>query len=212
MQIDIVDKTKKKVGAMEIPERIFGVKWNADLVHQVVTSLGTNRRAPLAHAKTRGEVSGGGKKPWRQKGTGRARHGSTRSPIWVGGGVAFGPTKEKNFARKVNKKMRQKALYAVLSEKLRDKEIFVMESFGVEKPKTKNIAASLKNIRESGKKIVRTLCITSEGNKNAILSGRNIPKNEMAYSAGMNVEKCLGAKFLIFEKAALEEFIRKNSR
>src|SRR4029078_6219347 len=98
----------------------FGLPWNADLVHQVISSLKTDARKPVAHTKTRGSVRGGGKKPWQQKGTGRARHGSIRSPLWVGGGVAHGPRNDKNFDRKVNKKMKAKALYTILSKKFKD--------------------------------------------------------------------------------------------
>ncbi len=109
-----------------LPSEVFGVPWNADLVHQVVVSIEGNKRTPVAHTKNRGEVSGGGKKPWQQKGTGRARHGSIRSPLWVGGGVTHGPRNEKDYSRKINKKMKAKALYAVLSQKLKDgKVIFV---------------------------------------------------------------------------------------
>ena len=109
METTIYSKDGKQKGKINLPEDIFGLKWNADLVHEVITSLGMAKRSPIAHTKNRGEVSGGGKKPWQQKGTGRARHGSIRSPIWVGGGVAHGPRNEKNFMRKVNKKVKDGA-------------------------------------------------------------------------------------------------------
>src|SRR3989344_5026421 len=102
METKLYNQKGDESGKIEIPESIFGLPWNADLVHQVVVSMMSSMRHPIAHTKTRGEVSGGGKKPWQQKGTGRARHGSTRSPIWVGGGVAHGPRNDKNFDRKVN--------------------------------------------------------------------------------------------------------------
>ena len=104
MKTDIFNQQNNKVDIIDLPERIFGVKWNPDLVHQALMAQLANRRQPSAHVKDRSEVSGGGKKPWKQKGTGRARHGSNRSPIWKGGGVTHGPTKEKNFTKKINKK------------------------------------------------------------------------------------------------------------
>lgn len=120
-----------------LPENIFGVRWNADLVKQVVDSLLSSKRKPVAHTKDRSEVRGGGKKPWQQKGTGRARHGSIRSPIWVGGGVTGGPRNEKNFQRKVSKKMRIKALYSILSKKLNEDEFIFIDQLTLPSIKTK---------------------------------------------------------------------------
>lgn len=134
----VVYNTKgKDVGTFALPQEIFGLPWNSDLVHQVVQSMLSSIRKPYAHTKTRGEVRGGGKKPWQQKGTGRARHGSSRSPIWVGGGVTHGPRNEKNFDRKVNAKMKAKALYTILSRKHKDGEVFFMDSLSLSAPKTK---------------------------------------------------------------------------
>lgn len=201
----------KEVRTLEVPEEIFGVKWNSDLVHQVITSLRGNRRVPVAHTKDRGEVSGGGKKPWRQKGTGRARHGSTRSPIWVGGGVAFGPTKERNFEKKVNKKMKKGALYSVLSQKVREGEVVLVDDFGATRPKTKEVVSMLQAL-ETKKNTSRTLLVAKEGNANAALSGRNIPKIAVVYPSGLNAENCLDARRVIFEEKAMEEFIEKNKK
>jgi large subunit ribosomal protein L4 len=115
------------MGKTKLPEGLFGLPWNADLVHQVVVSMQSSARRGTAHAKTRGEVSGTGKKPWQQKGTGRARHGSRRSPIWVGGGVAHGPRKDKNYDRKVNRKMKDKALLTILSSKYKNGEVLFVD-------------------------------------------------------------------------------------
>lgn len=147
MEAQVYNQKGKESSKIDLPENIFGLKWNADLVHQVVVSMESNKREPIAHTKNRGDVSGGGKKPWKQKGTGRARHGSTRSPIWVGGGVAHGPRNEKNYERKVNKKMKAKALYTILSSKFKDgKILFVDYISGFEKPKTKDAREVLKEL------------------------------------------------------------------
>ena len=113
METKIYNQAGSPAGTIKLSEKVFGLPWNADLVHQVVASMRSDARVNLAHTKTRGEVRGGGKKPWKQKGTGQARHGSTRSPIWVGGGVAHGPRNDKDYSRKVNKKMKAKALHRI---------------------------------------------------------------------------------------------------
>jgi large subunit ribosomal protein L4 len=138
MKVDVYNTQGAKAGNAEIADMVFGAPFNADLVHQVVVSMQANARdaGPGAHTKDRSEVRGGGKKPWRQKGTGRARHGSIRSPIWVGGGVTHGPRKEKSYAKKINKKMRVKALYGVLSQKYLDQEIIFVDTLAIEEPKT----------------------------------------------------------------------------
>ncbi|MEX0933211.1 MAG: 50S ribosomal protein L4 [Candidatus Paceibacterota bacterium] len=137
MEITVYTTGGKKSGSTNLPKEIFGLPWNADLVHQVVTSEQSNKRAVIAHAKDRAEVRGGGIKPWRQKGTGRARHGSNRSPIWIGGGVTHGPRKEKNYTKKINKKMRSKALFTILSRKLADNEIIFIDSLSFNDGKTR---------------------------------------------------------------------------
>ncbi|MEI6843635.1 MAG: 50S ribosomal protein L4 [bacterium] len=128
---------------ISLPENVFGLPWNADLVHQVVTSMESSARTPVAHTKNRGEVSGGGKKPWQQKGTGRARHGSIRSPLWVGGGVTHGPRNDKNYDRKVNKKMKAKALYTILSAKFKKGQIMFVDDISFKAPKTKDALGTL---------------------------------------------------------------------
>src|SRR5262249_46854734 len=133
----IFDIKGGKAGTVSLPAELFAAPWNADLVHQVVTGMQANARPTVANTKFRGEVSGGGKKPWKQKGTGRARHGSTRSPIWVGGGTTHGPRAEKVYAVKINKKMRSAALASVLSKKLADGEVIFVDSLAFSAPKTK---------------------------------------------------------------------------
>jgi len=139
MEAKIYNQTgKEESQTAEIPDKVFGVKWNAELVHQVFVSMMANKRKPIAHTKTRGEVSGGGRKPWQQKGTGRARHGSIRSPIWVGGGVAHGPRNDKSYGRKVNKKMKIKALYSVISKKFNDGQVLMVSDINLPSAKTKD--------------------------------------------------------------------------
>lgn len=141
--VKVYDQSGKNTSTFEAPGEIFGLNWNADLVHQVVQSMRSSARQPSAHTKNRGDVSGGGKKPWAQKGTGRARHGSTRSPIWVGGGVAHGPRNDKNYDRKINRKMKVKAIYTILSQKLRDGEVLFLNSLALSTPKTKDARVAL---------------------------------------------------------------------
>ena len=154
MESNVYNQQGKEAGKIDLPSSIFGIPWNDSterLVHQVAISMEGNARIPIAHTKTRGEVSGTGKKPWRQKGTGRARHGSRRSPIWVGGGVAHGPRNERDYSRKINKKMKIKALFAVLSRKLEDGEVIFLDNLTFKAPKTKEAKAvlgSLSKIKE----------------------------------------------------------------
>src|SRR3990167_2220580 len=124
MEVNIYNQNAEIVGKSDLPDGIFGVKLNSDLMHQALTAQLANVRKPVAHTKDRSEVRGGGKKPWKQKGTGRARHGSIRSPIWIGGGVTFGPRKEKSYKRSVNKQVARKALRMVLTNRAAEDHVF----------------------------------------------------------------------------------------
>src|SRR3989344_5995453 len=146
MQAIIYNQKGNEAGKIELPAKVFAAKWRADLVHQVVEGMRSNSRAGTADTKGRGEVRGGGRKPWRQKGTGRARHGSIRSPIWVGGGVTHGPLKEKNYKRKISKKMRAQALFSVLSKKLEEGEVLFVDTLAMPEIKTKKAAEVMKNL------------------------------------------------------------------
>jgi large subunit ribosomal protein L4 len=143
METTIYNQKGESAGKIKLPEAVFGVPWNADLVHQVMIAMRANERDPIAHTKTRGEVSGGGKKPWQQKGTGRARHGSTRSPIWVGGGIAHGPRNEKNYSQKINRKAKAQALFVILSRKYREGEVLFLDTLTFGAPKAKDAKAVL---------------------------------------------------------------------
>ncbi|PCH91653.1 50S ribosomal protein L4 [Candidatus Kaiserbacteria bacterium] len=146
MKADIYTQEGKKGGSLELPAMVFEATWKRDLVHQVVVGMQANARSAIAHTKQRGEVRGGGKKPWQQKGLGKARHGSSRSPIWRGGGVTFGPRNDKIFAKKINRKMRTQALYSVLSKKFKDGEILFLDALTFEAPKTAAAQAVLTNL------------------------------------------------------------------
>ncbi|MCK4386822.1 MAG: 50S ribosomal protein L4 [Candidatus Pacebacteria bacterium] len=148
METIIYSQTGKEADKIQLPAEIFGLPWNGDLVHQVIISMMSNARDNIAHTKGRAEVRGGGKKPWRQKGTGRARHGSSRSPIWRGGGVTFGPNKDRNFSKKINKKMKMKALFVSLSQKLRDNEILFVDKLDLAEIKTTQAKLILENLSQ----------------------------------------------------------------
>ena len=164
MESTIYNAQGKSAGTITLPESIFGLPWNASLMHQVVTSMQDNARTNVAHVKGRGEVRGGGKKPWQQKGTGRARVGSSRSPIWRGGGITHGPSNQKVYSREIPKKMRAKALMLALSRKMRDGELIFVDSFALDIPKT----AAAKNILLAIAKLKGMERITSKP-KNAAL-------------------------------------------
>lgn len=143
LEATIYGMNGNSIGTVALPADIFEAKWNADLVHQVVVGMQANARPTVAHTKFRGEVAGGGKKPWKQKGTGRARHGSNRSPIWKGGGVTHGPRVEKDYSVKINRKMRAAALKVVLARKWKDGEILFVDRLAFDAPKTKDAKAML---------------------------------------------------------------------
>lgn len=196
----------KKTGTIKLPDAVFNVAWNDSLMHQVVTSMQDNARTNVAHTKGRGEVRGGGKKPWRQKGTGRARHGSIRSPIWVGGGVAHGPRNTKVFARAIPKNMRNKALAMALSKKFADGEILFVESFGMNAPKTaeaKKAILSLGTIKGfeklGSKKKNAALIAMTEKNDATQKSFRNIGSVALVMAQNLNPVSVLRNTFLILE-------------
>ena len=201
MKADTFDQQGKKISQVLLPKEIFEVKMNQDLVHQVVVSQMANRRQVIAHTKSRAEVRGGGRKPWRQKGTGRARHGSTRSPIWRGGGITFGPTKERSFKKKINKKMKRKALLMVLSSKAKEKTLIVLDSLKAEGGKTKLIAGMLKKLSCKGKS---ALIVLPGLDKNIVLSARNIQKTGVMQAKDLNALDLLNFKYLIVPKTAVK--------
>jgi len=202
MKFDIVNIKNEKAGTIELNDKVFGAKWNPNLIQQALVAQAANKRDPWAHAKGRGEVSGGGKKPWKQKGTGRARHGSTRSPIWVGGGVAHGPIKTRDFSQKINKKMKQTALFSVISKKFKDNEIIVVDKFDNLNSKTKEWTAILRNFTDLRSK---TVLVFKSENKVFSKAISNISRVDTISPLSLNVYDLMKAKKIIIESKAVEE-------
>lgn len=202
MKTKVYNLKNEPVGEVELDDSIFTRSWNPDLVHQALLAQAANRRPSLAHAKTRAEVSGGGRKPWRQKGTGRARHGSIRSPLWRGGGVSHGPTNKKIFARKINKKMLRAAIHSVLSKRLKLNELKVLDSLKLESAKTKVLFSVLKVLCGA---MPNALLITASDNDKIHRAARNIPKVKNLYVGSLNVEDLLKYKAILLEKNAIAE-------
>lgn len=204
MEAKIYDTTGHETGHVKLPEEIFGLNWNADLVHQVMVGQFANARTPVAHTKDRSDVRGGGRKPWRQKGTGRARHGSRRSPIWIGGGVTFGPRNEKDYSKKINKKMRTKALFTILSKKLKDGEILFVDSIAFNESKTTQAVAVLdglskiKGFESISKKKKNAILITLPShNENTAKSFRNFGNIMVEEFRNLNTVTALTYKYLV---------------
>lgn len=202
----IYDKKGGIAGSIDLPAKVFAAKWRADLVHQVVEGMRSNKRSGTADSKGRGEVRGGGKKPWKQKGTGRARHGSSRSPIWVGGGVTHGPLAEKNYKRKISKKMRAQALFSVLSKKLKDNEIIFVDTLTPNEIKTKAAVEVVKNLaKASGFKTLatskkpRALTALYGRSEKTEKSFRNIPSLDIVFLKNLNPLDVLNRKYLVIE-------------
>ncbi len=201
MKATVYNEEGKETGAMELPAKLFSVELNPDLVHQVMVAQLANARQISAHTKTRGEVSGGGRKPWPQKHTGRARHGSIRSPIWKGGGVAHGPRANRNFTKKINKKMRRKALCMVLGEKAKKDSLVLLEDLKVRQGKTKELASLLRKLPCDSK---RTLIVLPKENQELIRAGSNLAFARTMQARELNVLDVLQAKYLVMPKDALQ--------
>ncbi|HEY4494869.1 MAG TPA: 50S ribosomal protein L4 [Candidatus Paceibacterota bacterium] len=201
----VYNQEGKEMSEIELNEAIFGLPWNDDLVHQAVRVAFANQRPVLASTKDRSEVRGGGRKPWRQKGTGRARHGSIRSPLWKGGGVTFGPTSERNFKLKINKKMAQKALITALSGKAKDNEILILEDLKLSAPKTKEMAKVMLNFSQ----IKNALLVISEPNENVKRASKNLPNLEIININNLNILDVLKYQYLILTKEGIEYLNKK---
>ena len=190
----------KKAEDIELSDSVFAVPENDALLHQVYVAQYANKRAVIAHTKNRGERKGTGKKPWRQKGTGNARVGSRRTPVWRGGGVVFGPTKNRNFKKKINDKMKQKATKISLSEKVRSKKLIIVDEMKLKNKKTKEFAKALINLKIKGSALIGL----AKEEKEMYLYCRNIPRVNSVLINNLNVYDMLNNKYLILSKVSVK--------
>lgn len=199
LQAKLYNQKGEAQGEVKLNPEIFDVKMNADLVHQVVVAQLANRRLVLSHTKERGDVRGGGKKPWKQKGTGRARAGSSRSPLWRGGGIIFGPSKDRNYCKKVNKKVKIKALFMVLSDKVREKTIKIVTNIELPEAKTKSMVQMLKalDVKKGG------LIVLDKMDKKIALSVRNLPNVSVIAADSLNVYDVISSREVLIVEPAL---------
>lgn len=191
----------KEVGEENLNPKIFGVKIDAAVVHQAIVAGMANRRSVIAHTKGRGEVRGGGRKPWRQKGTGRARHGSIRSPLWVGGGITFGPTKERNFGQKINKKVKRKALFMSLSDKAADKNLILVDQLKIDEIKTKKMAGILSKL-PLGKKV---MVIIPDSDNKLIKSTKNLADTIIVRADNLNIYNVVNSNSLLMPITSIKK-------
>ncbi|MBI5099903.1 MAG: 50S ribosomal protein L4 [Nitrospirae bacterium] len=197
-QVELINKENKPVGKVELPDDIFGVKVNSELLHEVVHNHLANKRQGNAATKTKGLVSGGGKKPYKQKGTGRARAGSNRSPLWRGGGTIFGP-QPRDYSYRLPKKAKWLALSSALAAKFADNEVVIIDDLSLIEPKTKAVKSMLKGLG-----LDNVLIIVPEKNGNLELAARNIPRVNIARVSELNVYSILAHKKLLILKDAVE--------
>jgi large subunit ribosomal protein L4 len=199
--VTVYDKTGKEIRQIQLSKEIFGMTLNSDLVYQVLSAQRAIKRQGSAQVKDRGEVRGGGKKPWKQKGTGRARHGSRRSPIWIGGGVTFGPTNEKNYKQKINKQMKKKALFMALSGKAKNGSLVVIDDLKIEKPKTKLMVQVISKLPVKGSSCLIAFPSTQE---KALTASRNIVNIKTIQAKDLNVLEILNSKYLLLPEESLK--------
>ena len=208
MFIKVYNQSGEEVGKTPLPKAIFEIKVNADLLHQVVRSQMANQRQGTAHTKTRSEVRGGGKKPWRQKGTGQARHSSIRSPLWRGGGTTFGPTKDKIYKQKINRKMARKALLMTLSGKAKEEELVILDGLKMAEAKTKEMAKMIRELRSKVTSLKKgsLLFILPEKEEKVIRASHNLSWVETIEARNINALKILSFKNLLMTKETISTF------
>ncbi|MFA6194207.1 MAG: 50S ribosomal protein L4 [Patescibacteria group bacterium] len=214
MKIKVYNQSAVAVKDLELSAKIFGIKPNNELLHQAVIAQQANARQVLAHTKDRSEVSGGGKKPWKQKGTGRARVGSSRSPIWIGGGVTFGPRKDRNFKQKINQKMKQKAMFMALSDKALTSTLVVLDSLDFNEYKTKDfntmLTAMEKKVLANDRRDV--LIINDSKNEKTQYSGRNLKGVKIINLENINLLDILNYKNLLVTENAVKTLTDRYSK
>lgn len=198
--VKVYNQEGQEVEKMNLSEAVFGMKKNEDLIHQVFVAISSNQRQVLAHTKTRGERAGSGIKPWRQKGTGRARVGSVRTPVWKKGGIVFGPRNDRNFVKKVNKKMNTKAITMVLSGKLSDGELIVIDKLELPEKKTNLMKKVLNNLKINAKALIAF----SDAEKGLRRASQNIAKVENTLTKQLNVKDMLSSKYLLMSKESVK--------
>lgn len=206
IKYQVYNQQGEVVGEKNLNDKVFGIQLNADLLHQAVVAQMANSRQVLAHTKDRSEVAGGGKKPWRQKGTGRARVGSSRSPIWRGGGITFGPTNNRNFTKDLNKKMKQKALLMALSDKVAAKQLVIVDKWNLAEAKTKAFNQVLSALEKKvlGEKVKRSWLIVNQSEANLARSARNLEYIKVINLDNINLVDILNFKHLLVSSDIVE--------
>ena len=207
MKVDLFNQKNEKTGTLDLPDAVFGVEWNPDLVHQALTVQVANRRKVLADTKDRSEVSGGGRKPWRQKGTGRARAGTIRSPLWRGGGVVFGPH-PRDYSYLLPQKIRHKALMESINVKIKDKTIVVIDELNLEKGKTKEMASFLSNLKSGEQKV---LFVLDKMDEKIRKNSRNIANLRVIQTSNLNAYLVLWSEKLILTEGVLKSLAKGRS-
>ena len=191
-KVEVINVEGKKVKELTLNDSVFGIEPNMNVVHSVVLNYLANQRQGTQNTKTRAEVAGGGRKPWRQKGTGRARQGSIRAPQWIKGGIALGPT-PRSYKYRINKKEKQNALKMVLSSKLAEGKIIVLDKLELKEAKTKNMVEVLNNVKAEGKKLI----LLPAKDENVLRAGRNIEKTKVSYVGHTNTYELLNTKCIV---------------
>ncbi|RJR10314.1 50S ribosomal protein L4 [Candidatus Parcubacteria bacterium] len=202
IKVKLYDFSGKEIGEEKLDPKLFGVKLNPEIIQEVVVAQQKNSREVIAHTKGRSEVRGGGKKPWRQKGTGRARHGSIRSPLWIGGGITFGPTRERNFSVKINKKLKQKALAMALSDKVANNKLVLLESYNLPEAKTKLLQGAFSKLPNKSKS---TLVVTKSAEENIVRASKNLPKVDTINYGSLNLVDLIKKEYLVINKELLKK-------